>query len=337
MELFSDKIYRRQSNIELLRVVSMFMILVLHSFSTPPHLQDIDIVIFTNYFVESFCICAVNMFVITSGYFSIKPNRRSLVRLLYQVYFYAIVVFCIFIIFNIPYSSNVNWWIILNAVPSCWWFIATYMVLYLISPILNKYVESVDKRTLKYMLITYFAVLIYYSLNSVKETLGFNNVFLFIGLYLIGRYIKIYYTHRLKNWQTAISYIFITLCIAVYAILCKKYLNDGSSIFFLKGGIYSNPLVVIQATIGFLFFAHLKIKSVIINYISISALSVYLIHMHPAVKEYYYDYCQSLYTLSPPDHYLKLVFLLVGVFIASIIVDKFRILMTDCLYKLIRR
>ncbi len=315
----------------------MFMILVLHSFAAPPHLQNIDMQIFTNYFIESFCICAVNMFVIASGYFSIKPNMSSLFRLLNQVYFYAIFVFGFFIIFNIPYSNDVNWWTILNAVPNCWWFIATYMVLYLISPILNKYVESVDRRTLKYMLITYFAVFIYYSLNGVKETLGFNNVFLFIGLYLIGRYMNLYYTHRLKSWQTLVLYIFITLCIAVYAILCKKYMNNGSSIFYLKGGIYSNLLVVIQAMIGFLFFANLKIKSAIINYVSISTLSVYLIHMHPAVKEYYYDYCQSLYTLSSLDHYLKLVVLLVGVFIASIIVDKFRILMTECLYKSIKR
>lgn len=85
MLLSDKKIYQRKSNIELLRIVSMLMILVLHSFYTPPHLHIVDIQVCTNYFIESLCICAVNMFVITSGYFSIKQNFRSLFRLLRDI------------------------------------------------------------------------------------------------------------------------------------------------------------------------------------------------------------------------------------------------------------
>lgn len=118
--------------------------------------------------------------------------------------------------------------------------------------------------------------------------------------------------------------------------MCKMYMNDGTSTFYLRGGIYSNPLVLLQSVIGFLFFLNIKLQNKFINYIAASALAVYLIHMHPALKEYYYNYCRGLYQLSPMEHYFKLVVLIIGTFTISILIDKVRVSTTNTIYKLIK-
>lgn len=278
----------------------------------------------------------MNLFVLTSGYFSINPSKKSLIRLLSQVYFYAVGIFALFLIFQIPYDKNVNWWKILNAVPDCYWFITSYFILYLIAPVLNEYIVNVKKSRLLIYIILYFSVLCYYTINGVKETLGFNSVFLFIGLYLIGRYLKLYYKPSGKIFVYFSVYILMSLMIAFYAIVCKIYMNDETSTFYLRGGIYSNPLVVIQSVIGFLFFINLKLQNKFINYIAASALAVYLIHMHPVVKEYYYSYCKSLYTYSSFEHFLKLSAFVIIVYIISICIDKIRLLLFNRIYALFK-
>ena len=64
----------RSSNLELLRLLSMFMILNLHSFWGYTHgtgiLQAVD------FFRDCLCICAVNVFLIISGYFSIRSKFK---------------------------------------------------------------------------------------------------------------------------------------------------------------------------------------------------------------------------------------------------------------------
>ena len=65
----------RQSNIEALRLLSMLMVLNLHSFWGFEHgsgiLQAVD------FFRESTSICAVNTFLIISGYFGINWKFKS--------------------------------------------------------------------------------------------------------------------------------------------------------------------------------------------------------------------------------------------------------------------
>ena len=84
---------KRKSNIELLRVISMIMILVLHI-----RYDGILVVydrtmgvgsIFTFLF-EALSIVGVNVFILISGYFSIRLKFRSVSNLLFQIYFYGI-------------------------------------------------------------------------------------------------------------------------------------------------------------------------------------------------------------------------------------------------------
>ena len=98
------RIKQRESNIELLRLVIMAFI-VLHHFifhglglyrylalGASPLLSgsQIDCALI----VDSFLIAAVDVFILISGYFSIKLKASSFVKLFSIVSFFAIVGFC---------------------------------------------------------------------------------------------------------------------------------------------------------------------------------------------------------------------------------------------------
>lgn len=67
----------RQSNLEALRILSMLMVLNLHSFHGFSHgfgvMQMLDI------FRESTSICAVNVFLLISGCFGIRWRFKSII------------------------------------------------------------------------------------------------------------------------------------------------------------------------------------------------------------------------------------------------------------------
>lgn len=97
----TNKLQSRLSNMELLRIVCMFFVLVQHanflSIGTPVQ-QDAaaePVGTFIRFFVEALCIVAVNVFVFISGWFGIRYSHKGVLRLFFQCVFFAVVSFCI--------------------------------------------------------------------------------------------------------------------------------------------------------------------------------------------------------------------------------------------------
>lgn len=81
----------RQSNLELLRIIAIFMILVIHanmiSLSRPTSAELIanPLATTTRYFIESLGIVGVNIFVLISGWFLINTRSKSFLSLSFQI------------------------------------------------------------------------------------------------------------------------------------------------------------------------------------------------------------------------------------------------------------
>lgn len=81
----------RLSNMELLRVIAMFMILVIHanmvSIPKPSYIElaEQPYSVITRYFFESLGICGVNIFVLISGWFTIKTRAKSFLSFFFQI------------------------------------------------------------------------------------------------------------------------------------------------------------------------------------------------------------------------------------------------------------
>ena len=91
-----EKAKVRESNIELLRNISMFMILVIHAnFVSLPRigieeLSNNTIPSVTRFFIESLGIVAVNVFVFISGWFGIRTRLKSVLSFIYQILFFLL-------------------------------------------------------------------------------------------------------------------------------------------------------------------------------------------------------------------------------------------------------
>lgn len=324
----------RDSNIEFLRIVCMIMILLLHVFVGPDKIEHLDAKILFDYFRNSFCIPAVNMFVIVSGYFSINWRWKSLRSLIIQVYYFVIIGFVLAYILNLQ-MHEMSWskalWISVNSMVDGYWFITSYMILYIIAPILNYYCKCCDKRALGIIILVITGCMTYYSLNSVKANIGYNTVFLFILLYLIGRYIRKYTEIQMyKKSRLFVIYLLLTLGVMMLALGSKYFFNNNSGVYFIKGGEYSNILVIGQAIVGFIFFRALKLKSKFTNYIGASALSIYLFHMSPGIKNTYYALASDISKEPFFQQQLCIMALVSGALIIAVVLDKIR---TKIFYK----
>jgi surface polysaccharide O-acyltransferase-like enzyme len=89
---------KRKTNYELLRIVAMLMIIALHYLDKggilPKLNTDFNGAGYVAWLVEAFCLMAVNVYVLLSGYFGVESHWRiqKAVTLWGQVFFYSI--FC---------------------------------------------------------------------------------------------------------------------------------------------------------------------------------------------------------------------------------------------------
>lgn len=321
----------RQSNIEALRLISMLMVLNLHSFWGYSHGSGLLQV--ADFFRESTSICAVNAFLLISGYFGIKWKFKSFFNLIFQLFFYAFGVYAVAVALGIIDFSVRDFLMNFTCIYKYWGFITAYVLLYVLSPMLNALAE---KLTSKELLAT--ILLLYISEWFITRDCGSLNYGI---IYLIGRFMKkTDAVEKLKVYATS-AYWITTIIIFVLVYCSYRFLHINTAeqmVGFPLGLNYSSPFVILQALFIFLVFARMNFTSKFINWCSASCLSIFLIHMHPAIKQIgYYDFTESLYDLNPFIHVGVLLLLIVFVFFGCILIDKVRILISDAVYALLSK
>lgn len=324
----------RQSGIELLRLVAMFMVLLLHanyiSFGSPSA-EDVHNHLFSSFgriLAEQLCIVAVNVYVLISGWFGIKPKTSSFIGLLTQIFTYSFIILLGWIIYEKPKLHFYDLAEVL-VIGKQYWFVVSYLLLYLISPILNSFATTTPKETYKKVLIAYFSFEFVYGWFAGDG--GFSggySTLSFIGLYLLARYLRFYgeeVLNRKKRFYLCI-YLFTSLAVAGWTVF---QLYTFGVVFFFSYIDYNCPFVILASVMLFLAFLKLKFRNSIINYFSTSALSVYLIHVNPHLWGTYQSTVRKLYyTFEGVGGILYVLLMLLSFFFICLVVDKIRIRLT---------
>ena len=327
--LIGGGVENRQSNIEALRLLSMLMVLNLHSFEGYNH--GTGILQAADFFRETTSICAVNAFLLISGYFGIKWKFKSFFNLIFQLFFYAFGVYAVAAAIGVIDFSSKEFLMNATCIYKYWGFITAYVLLYMLSPMLNALSE---KLTSKELFLT--IIVLYASEWLITRDCGSMNYGI---LYLIGRFIK--KSNAVNNleidatkgyWLTTILIFALVYCSYSYLhITTAEKMCD-----FVFGYSYSGPFVILQAVFLFLVFARMNFTSKFINWCSASCLSIFLIHMHPSIKYIgYYSFTESLYDLPVLQHIGVLLLLIISVFFGCILIDKIRIIISDAVYFLL--
>lgn len=202
----------RNSNIELLRITAMLLVLVVHAdfFSlSEPKANDIiedPVLSFVRFFVESCSIVCVNAFVLISGWFSIKPKVERFCNFFFQVVFFSVL---LYFPFGSYYKSPGEWITIVLGFQ--YWFVRAYIILYLLSPVLNSFVNTAKRKQLLLFILLFYLVQTIYGWYLGKAAWfdkGYSPLS-FFGLYLIGRYLRIYKPFRYKSltWGGILLYV----------------------------------------------------------------------------------------------------------------------------------
>lgn len=289
----------RNSNLEILRIISMILI-VMHHYSVHGFsLNNLDYS-FNKYIIDFLYLggkLGVNCFILISGYFMInsKFTIKKLLKLLGEVWFYSIGILILFITILTPIKPLGIGSIIKSFLPvtySLYWFITVYVILMVLSPFINKFVDSIDKTTYQKLIV--FLVIIGSIIPSLM--LGYSKIInelgWFIILYLIAGYIKKYTDSTKMNANKHFIVAGISIFILLLSVICFNLLGYK---FGIKGLINNsryfanfNSIILLIISIELLIgFSRLKERrSRFINTISSATLGVYLIHDNFLVRPY---------------------------------------------------
>ena len=129
----------RQSNFELLRIISQIYIVLYHImlYFIYPASQD---VFFKS--IQLWLHIGVINFVLISGFFGIKPSIKGLVKLLSIFLVYSIPEIVYGISLAVSFKDMIKSLLVISH--THYWFIRTYLFLYLISPILNLWIKKAN-------------------------------------------------------------------------------------------------------------------------------------------------------------------------------------------------
>lgn len=285
----------RNSNIELLRIISMVLI-VAHHFAL--HGYGVNELKFSeNKLILDFLSLGgkigVNIFIIISSYYLIdkKYNVKSLLKSIYSVKIYAV----LFLIVGIILKVNIEIVDIIKSVfpviYSLYWFITGYIILYMIYPFLNIFLKGLSKEKIK--LLIGICIVLYSCINVfLGATLFFSSIIWFVILYIFTYYLKMYIDLNKINHKKIIvisilMYFVLYLVVVIFDILGSKY-----SIFRIHMLYFARENSIFSIIIAFGLFLYFvkrsKYSSKIINYISSGTLGVYLIHENVFVRPLLY-------------------------------------------------
>ncbi len=336
----------RQSNFELLRIVSMVLIVAFHvsvhgnwdvgNIYRPEELT------FNTYFLQCllpFGKTGVNLFVLISGYFLIQSTRSTwpkLVKLWIEMLFYSIAISVAFALFDgREYTLRDIVWILTPTISYVWWFASTYMLMLALSPFINKALHACDEKTHLKLII---GLIIIWSVipSALNITLELNNLLWFITLYVIASYLRLYPHHFRRGVAAYLSIAllaYIVLLALIYLGDVTHYTSDFWNIsdpaFLIN--LQNSMLILILSVSIFLAFSKMNIgHNKIVNAIAGTTFGVYLIHDHDFVRWKIYSDVFDCFGHTDSDLIIPYVlFMVATIFIACAAIDFLRHLIFD--------
>lgn len=283
-----------------------------------------------NLILRSVSFVCVNCFILISGYFGIRWKIRSFANLLFQILFWLALGVAFWAVAGLEYQGSVAKACL--SMLNSRWFIPAYIALYVLSPVLNAFVERTSTKELfSYLLAFYaFSTFFGYFMFSREFNEGMSLISL-VGIYLTGAYLR-REDMILSQWtaRRSICAYLISAGILAVASLAIFKLGVGSSLYG-----YLNPVIIVQSVFLFLFFKNINIGNRRwINFVAASAFSVYLFHMHPLVYGKYQEVCRFLIDETIPAITVPALF--VAIFVFCVCVDNIRIFIFNQFSKIIK-
>lgn len=299
----------------------MFFVLMLH-INLKVILRNNDTSQVLNYFAllsNSLVFVCINTFVMISGYFSVQVKIKSFLSLLIQTEFYGALALLVYFLISFccgSFSVSINiLGVLMPFHPTGLWFIPCYVLLLVISPLLNWICKDKKAHALSILIIALGAGVVYI-------TRGNNgcNIVNFMLIYLIGRLIALYARENsLKQKNIAAFLLFLsvgfTFCLELW------WLNRGHGVADKTIFSHCTPWLITSSVALFVLFKNITITKRWLFFVGPSVLSVYLFHGNYLIEQYIYiKPLRFLISISPNDALSYIILIIYGLSLFSIIV-----------------
>lgn len=347
----------RSSNIELLRILAMFLIVQSH-FAFHGYWTDVchgDWGVINNLLNQSLLRSMITgnlgniIFMLITGFFLCKSDKliiRKLLSVIIQVFTYSIV--CYFV-YTIGYGSSVFHFkdIFKAATPlihDTYWYFSAYVLIYLFHPFINRLINNISQKEFGFLILT-MAIVWEFIPTFLNLNFGSSSFLNFLFFYFIGAYFRLYYTigkgfecgnescqektssciRQVYYWQPAQNRIIVLICCLLwfgFGVL-QTMVPATNNIRLFRFVLMGYPLAILLSVSLFVLFLNwTSIKpSRTINTIAACTGGVYLLHMNPYVRTILYTniFHVEKYIESYGMYAYTLVFVLTTFFVCVIV------------------
>lgn len=297
----------RQSNIELLRLFSIFALLFLHFcvFSLPQSTVYAEQTGFWRYFPKILCSLTtlqVNIFVLISGWFGIRTTPKKIISFYLMCAFYGVLTYGLSLL--LPENSFCIKNLVISLLPFSflpgWWFVKAYLYLMLLAPLFNKAIKYMSKNEYIWVLAALTLINGYYGFVCRQSINPYGTNFMqLMYMYFIGRFLALHISFdnlKLRKWSAICSVIGVGLFAFVW-ILNDSCLHLVKTLTFFNN---NNPWSVFNSIVIFLFFTTIPFKSNVVNWLSKGVFPIYLIHSSVWLSHYWKNSLTSVYDSHTP-------------------------------------
>ena len=322
----------RNSSIELLRIIAMYMIVIYHY------------VLYNGFNLESaeFGIqkfayqifhtgqTGVDIFVLISGFFGYKSkaNPKRVLNLILQALFYSVLISAAMLITgNAEMSAS---YIIKSVFPVLfkqYWFLTAYVVLMLLSPYINTCINSISRQNhlkLIFIMVILWSIIPFFTDQDYYS----NNITSLIMLYIIGAYLGKYPDNLLGRKKNAEILTVVSVVILVGITLALGLAGKYVPLFRnLSPHFYTSlsPLAL-SFSVGILMtFSKMKFRSSFINKAAACTFGVYLIHENPNFYPVLWKkYLHSAYFVNTKYWFVYMILCTVLVYVVCSVIEYIR-------------
>lgn len=332
---------KRRANIELLRVLSMLVIVLMHLMDKTGAIMDVESdrpMYYIGWILMAICRTGNNCFILISGYFA-KESRFKLEKLLHlyvQILFYSVTIAALMIFLQVDLTSSRLLAVVLPVTHREYWFATVYIGLYCLMPFLNHMVNRMEKGEFRRLLIVlgilFSVVPTFFFANGWMGDGGAESIVWFSFLYLLGAYIRNYGQEAIEKSKIKLKLCFwgiiliVPFCKFATNLLCRGTEIDVkvSKILYLSNSV---PLLCASLLL-LMIFASVRIEnsrlSKGINRVGGLTFGIYLIHNNVNLSHYLWEKCRVHYWFAERGNLLAVIGILTAVFVACGMIEGLR-------------
>ena len=292
----SAEVKGRNSAIEILRILAMCGVVILHynhpsmggAFSFAEMFSPKSYIL---YFLECMFACAVNTYLIISGYYMCGQKKISIWKLLKLIIEVIVIKEAVYILYVLMGMKTFSWKVVIIYLLPANYYVILYVALSLIAPFVNLLLDKLDTANFRKLLIVFGLVFaVWPTMVDVMITLSGNSltglstvsmygsqygycIVNFVLMYIIGAAIR----KKVFTLNSVVSVVGMLLSWGLMFVWSQiaLYKNWGTSVVLS----YCNPLVIISAVCVFFIFTNRKpFHSKIVNVLAKGSFTVFLLH-----------------------------------------------------------